>query len=525
MPAQPSARPDVVIGCDFGSQGLKVVLLSLDGQLLGEAGAAYDVDYPRPAWAEQPAQAWLDALPQAIGQLRAATGFAPRQVRALGLAAQVDGVVAVDSAGQPLRPAIIWMDRRAVAQCDDVAQVTGSAALIQRSGLNLDATHVAPKIRWLAENEPAVYAAARYFLLPGSFVAYSLTGELAVDAANASSTLLLDVAQRAWSPELCQLFAIPLERLAPLRPAAEVLGGLRAGLAEALGLLAGTPVTVGTGDEHAACAGAGVVRAGLVCDIAGTAEPVCASSAQPVFDPSGLVETHCHTDPALWLLENPGFVSGANYRWFRDQFAPLEVQAAAQSAAQGGPSAYDLLNDLAAQAPAGAEGLVLLPCLMGAMTPTWNAAARGTFAGFTLAHRREHFARAVLEASAYAVRDIVDQMRQMGLPLEEIRAVGGGSRSRLWRQIKADVTGLPVTLPLTAETTALGAALLALVAIGAFANLTEAASRVVCLVDAERVEPEPAARARYEDCYQLYRETYFAMLPVYERAARRESAR
>jgi len=255
-----------------------------------------------------------------------------------------------------------------------------------------------------------------------------------------------------------------------------------------------------------------------VCDIAGTAEPVCASATQPIFDPTGLVETHCHADPAWWLLENPGFVSGANYRWFRDQFAPLEVQAAGQ----GGPSAYDLLNDLAAQAPAGAEGLVLLPCLMGAMTPTWNAAARGTFAGFTLAHRREHFARAVLEASAYAVRDITDQMQQMGLALTEIRAVGGGARSRLWRQIKADVTGLPVTLPQTSETTALGAALLALVAIGAFASLSDAARQVVCLVDAERVEPDRAAQARYEDSYQFYRDTYFALLPVYERAARRE---
>jgi len=233
------------------------------------------------------------------------------------------------------------------------------------------------------------------------------------------------------------------------------------------------------------------------------------------FDPTGLVETHCHADPALWLLENPGFVSGANYRWFRDQFAPVEMQIAAET----GRSAYDLLNEMAAKIPAGSEGLVLLPCLMGAMAPTWNAAARGTFAGFTLAHGRGHFVRAVLEASAYAVRDIVDQMRQMGLPLEEIRAVGGGSRSRLWRQIKADVTGLPVTLPQTSETTALGAAMLALVGIGAFGSLSEAAGRVVRLV--ETVEPDMAVKARYEDYYQLYRATYFAMLPVFEQAAQK----
>jgi xylulokinase len=504
----------VVIGCDIGSQSLKVILLSLDGELLGEAGAAYDVDYPRPTWAEQPAQAWLGALPQALAQLRAATGFLPEQVRALGLDAQVDGVVAIDAAGRPLRPAIIWMDRRAVAQCEAVAQTVDSAALFKLSGLNLDPTHVAPKIRWLAENEPEVYDAATFFLLPGSYVAYSLTGELAVDYANASSTLLMDVVRREWSPELCRQFSIALERLAPLRPATDLLGGLLPAAAEALGLLPGTPLTVGTGDEHAACAGAGVVRAGLVCDIAGTAEPVCASAAQPAFDPTRLVETHCHADPNLWLLENPGFVSGANYRWFRDQFAPLEVQAASEA----GGSAYDLLDDLAAQVAPGAEGLVLLPCLMGAMTPTWNAAARGTFAGFTLAHRRAHFVRAVLEASAYAVRDIVDQMRQMGLPLQEIRAVGGGSRSRLCRQIKADVTGLPVTLLQTSETAALGAAMLALVGIGAFASLSEAAQRVVRLV--ETVEPDPAVQARYDDYYQLYRATYFALLPVFEQAAR-----
>jgi xylulokinase len=257
-----------------------------------------------------------------------------------------------------------------------------------------------------------------------------------------------------------------------------------------------------------------VVEPGLICDIAGTAEPVCAAALQPAFDPTGLVETHCHAHPDQWLLENPGFVSGANYRWFRDQFAPLEMQAAAA----GGPPAYELLNQAAASVPAGSEGLVLLPCLMGAMAPTWNSSARGTFFGFTLAHRREHFVRAVLEASAYAVRDIVDQMRQMSLPLKAIRAVGGGARSRLWRQIKADVTGLPVELPLTTETTALGAALLALVGAGLSPTLEEAARQSVAIV--ETLEPQPELQARYEQYYQLYRAAYFALLPVFEQAAR-----
>lgn len=505
---------DCVIGCDIGSQGVKAVLLSGEGRLLGEAGAGYGIDYPHPTWAEQSADQWLSALRSAVRQLLCQTGTPGDRVHAIGLDAQVDGVVPVDGSGRALRPAIIWMDRRAVAQCDAVAAKADPARLFQLSGLNLDASHVAPKIRWLAENEPEVFARSERFLLPGSYVAHRLTGEFGVDYSNASSTLLMNVRSRTWSPELCGLFDIAPERLAPIRPATDSLGTLRPHAAEALGLSESTTVVLGSGDEHAACLGAGVTRPGVVGDIAGTAEPVCAASVEAAFDPTGLVETHCHADPGLWLLENPGFVSGANYRWFRDQFAPDEVRLASER----GINAYDLLNEAAASVPPGSEGLLLLPCLMGAMAPTWNAAARGTFFGFTLAHTRAHFVRAVLEASAYAVRDITDQMRRIGLPLQEIRVVGGGARSRLWRQIKADVTGLPVALPQTTETTALGAAMLALVGVGACPSLARAAELSVRIV--ETLDPRPEVQARYEDYYRLYRSTYDALLPVFEQAAR-----
>jgi xylulokinase len=505
---------ECVLGCDIGSQGVKVLLVSSAGDLLGESGAGYDIDYPRPTWAEQSAEAWLAALTEALAALKAVTGFQPDQIRAIGLDAQVDGVVPIDAAGRPLRPAIIWMDRRAVAQCDAAGRSVDPARLFQLSGLNLDASHVAPKIRWLADHQTDIFDRTYRFLLPCSYVAYALTGELAVDYSNASSTLLMDMRSRSWSGELCAAFGVDPARLPPIAPATAVLGHLRPAMAERLGLRLGTPVMVGSGDEHAACLGAGVVRPGLVADIAGTAEPVCAASPGPVLDPTGLVETHCHADPDTWLLENPGFVSGANYRWFRDHFAPLEVAAASQ----GRVSAYDLLDDLAAAAPPGSAGLVMLPCLMGAMAPAWNASARGTFVGFTLAHGREHFVRAILEASAYAVRDIVDQMRRMGLPLASMRVVGGGARSRLWRQIKADVTGLPVALTQTVETTALGAAMLALVGAGAYESLAQSADHVVRIV--ETLDPDPGTQKRYEDYYQLYRAAYFALVPVFDQAAR-----
>ncbi len=276
---------------------------------------------------------------------------------------------------------------------------------------------------------------------------------------------------------------------------------------------ASTRVVLGSGDEHAACLGAGVTGSGLVCDIAGTAEPVCAASVQAVFDPTGLVETHCHAHPDLWLLENPGFVSGANYRWFRDHFAAGEVLLGSTS----GRVPYELLNDLAASVPPGSEGLVFLPCLMGAMTPTWNAAARGTYFGFTLAHTRAHFVRALLEGSAYAVRDITDRMLAIGLPLRQIQVVGGGARSPLWRQIKADVTGLPVALPEITETTALGAALMAQVGGGDCSSLEEAAAQAVRIVEVR--QPDQRQHENYLNYYRLYQSTYRALLPVFEQAA------
>jgi xylulokinase len=503
-----------VVGCDIGSQSLKVLLISERGQMCGEASVSYQIEYPQPAWAEQSANAWMNALAQAIRALLAQTGISSQDILALGLDAQVDGVVPVDENGAPLYPAMIWMDRRAVPQCEVTGRKIPQEAVFRITGLNLDPSHVAPKIRWLADNQPRIYGQTAYFLLPGSYVAFALTGELGVDYSNASSSLLMDVRTRSWSEEMCDVFEIPIRKLAPIYPATQVIGTLKPNIAEQIGLSAKTKVVLGSGDEHAACLGAGVTRPGLVCDIAGTAEPVCASSVLPLFDETGLVETHCHADPDLWLLENPGFVSGANYRWFRDQFSVQEMMRAAQE----GVDAYSLLNAAAETVPAGSDGLIMLPCLMGAMAPTWNALARGTFMGFTLAHRREHFCRAILEGSAYAIRDITDQMLRMGLPLQEIRVVGGGARSPLWRQIKADVTGLPISITNTVETTALGAGILALAGSGMVDSLADAVDLSTHVVETR--QPDEKNQSLYEEYYQLYRATYFSLLPVFEQASK-----
>jgi xylulokinase len=334
---------------------------------------------------------------------------------------------------------------------------------------------------------------------PGSFVLREIAGVSAVDYSNASSLALLDPRTRRWSDRLLELTGIEAGQLPELAPATQAVGPILPTFAEETGLSPETIVAVGCGDEMAATLGAGVFEPGEVCDVVGTAEPVCAASDSPREDPTMLVECHPHADPDGWLLENPGFVSGGNLRWWRDQFAPLERSAEER----GEGDAYDLLAAEAADVPSGAQGLVFLPCMQGAMAPEWNGAARGVFYGLTLAHGRPHMTRAVLEGSAFALRDILE-------------AMVGGAKGALWRQIKADVTGLPIRVPTSVETTATGAAILAAVAAGAHPGVSEATSAFVSFRPEEH-EPDPEAKAAYDEAYRRYRDVYAALKPVFER--------
>jgi xylulokinase len=260
----------------------------------------------------------------------------------------------------------------------------------------------------------------------------------------------------------------------------------------------------------AATLGAGVFAPGEVCDVVGTAEPVCAASAEPREDPTMLVECHPHADPDVWLLENPGVVSGGNLRWWRDQFAPIERGAEAE----GLGDAYDLLSRQAERIEPGAEGLVFLPAMQGAMAPEWNGSARGVFYGLTLAHTRAHMTRAVLEGSAFGLRDILEAMISAGLDVRRLTIVGGGAKGPLWRQIKADVTGLPVRVPINVETTATGAAILAAVASGVHGSVAGAVEAFVAFQPDEH-EPNAERRAVYDDAYRRYRDVYSALKPVF----------
>ena len=501
-----------MLGCDVGSQGTNVAVYGADGRLVASSYRPYDLAFPNPGWAEQDPDLWVNAVRGGVAAVLAEVPEGPSAVKGISFGSQLDGMVVCDGSGAPLRPALIWMDRRAEAQSAALAERMASDEFYRHVGANLDSSHAVFKALWVRDEEPQVFARAEHLMPPGSYVLWKTSGVLAVDYSNASSLALLDPRTRAWSAEVLDATGIDRAMLPELGAATQAVGTVTSAFAEATGLDPSTIVAIGSGDEMAATLGAGVFAPGEVCDVVGTAEPVCAASAEPREDPTMLVECHPHADPDAWLLENPGFVSGGNLRWWRDQFAPIERGAEAE----GLGDAYDLLSREAERIPAGAEGLVFLPAMQGAMAPEWNGAARGVFYGLTLAHSRAHMTRAVLEGSAFGLRDILEAMTAAGLDVRRLTIVGGGAKGPLWRQIKADVTGLPVRVPVSVETTATGAAILAAVGSGVHGSVVDAVDAFVAFRP-EQHEPDPERREIYDEAYRRYRDVYFALKPVFAR--------
>lgn len=484
-----------VIGVDVGSQSVKGVLCSPEGTVLATAVQNCTMLHPASGWSEQDPRDWRTGIASVTRQLLFGSGVEAADVGALGLACQVDGVVAIDERLDPLASAIIWLDRRAAKQARQLAESLGEDRILAITGLNCDSSHGAPKIMWLREERPEVFHAAHEFASVGGYLLGWLTGRTAQDHANASSSLLYDVAARDWSDPLLEVAGLVREQLTPIGPSGDVVSTLRPEVAAELGLTPTTMVVTGTGDDHAAALAAGVVAPGPIADVTGTAEPVATVAASATADPEGLVETHAHAVDGVFLIENPGFVSGGSTRWLADLL---------------GSSQKDVFT-WAAQAPP-FSGVGFFPALSGACAPRWNDRMRGVFHGLSMHHDRTHLSRAVLEGCCFALRDVVDRLRALGLGDGELRVVGGGTRSELWLQMKADVTGLPVRCVATEEATAVGAAMLAAVGAGRYVDAVEATA-LVGLSD-RTFEPEPGLRAGYDEAYDRYRALFDAVESV-----------
>ncbi len=471
----------LVVGLDLGSQSLKAVVCDDSLMVRGQHSVPYGTSRPQPDQAEQDPHLWEEALGIAIGGALAAAGARPADVDALAIAGQLDGCVAVDHDGHALAPALIWQDRRAV----DHARRVDAAQVFSICGQVADPSHLAPKASWLASSG---VPAAR-FHQPVSYLVERLTGEAVLDPGHASTTMLYDLSTGTWSPALLDAFSIAPAQLPQIRPATAIAGKLTREGARLTGLTQGTTVAVGTGDDFANALGAGVVVPGAIICTVGTAEVVGALSSTLVLDrvaSEPMVETHAYPSGGFFV-ENPGWLSGGAVRW---------------ATAMLGLPGDDDLDRLAASAPPGAGGVIFIPALAGAMTPVWRPQARGTLHGLAAGHRQNHVARAILEGLVFACRDVVERLRALGLPAEEVLLVGGGANSRVWSQMRADVIGLPHRVVGNVHTCPIGAAMLASVAIGIYGDLAEAASRIVPTSDL--FVPNPARRDAIDAAYRRY---------------------
>jgi xylulokinase len=478
-----------VIGVDVGSQSVKGLLLDDTGLVRAAAGAPLGMSHPEPGHAEQDPREWEAALETVVHKLVSDSGLAGGDVSVLGLGCQVDGVAPVGDGGIPLAPAIIWLDRRAEAEAAWLRECVGAEQLAATTGLVPDPSHIAAKILWIQRHQPQVWATAIAFPPVAGYLVGRLTGRLSIDHANASSTMLYDVTRRDWDADLLGAVGVTAKQLGTIHESVDVAGSLTQDAAHRLGLSTRCQVLVGTGDDHAGAIGAGVIAPGPVADITGTAEPVATCSTTPVRDPDQLVETHAHAVAGQYLVENPGFVSGGSVLWLARTIL--------------GVSQAEILQ-LAEAGPPGAGSVRFLPALSGSMAPRWNGRMRGAFAGLSMSSGPAELARAVVEGCCFALRDVTDRFDALGLNVDEIRVVGGGTRSPGWMQMKADVTGRPVRAVEEREASAMGAALLAAVAGGVFVDLAEAVARSVTLAT-EPFLPTAAHEGLYLDAYQQYR--------------------
>jgi xylulokinase len=488
-----------LLGIDVSTTGVKALLVDQDGNVIGSANTEQPLSTPQPLWSEQDPADWWNGAVNSVKTVLKETGIPGEAVQGVGLTGQMHGLTLLDAKGNVLRPAILWNDQRTGAQCDEIRARLGKQRLIEITGNDALTGFTAPKLLWVKENEPEVFAKTRHILLPKDYVRYRLAGVFAIDRADAAGTILLDIKTRDWSPEMLDALGIPLEWLPKTYEGPEITGTISSEAARLTGLKAGTPVIAGGGDQAAQAVGVGAVQPGIVALTLGTSGVVFATTDHPYIDPQGRLHAFCHSAPGRWHLMGVMLSAAGSLRWFRDTIAP-------------GKEYDSLLAPAAGIAPC-SEGLLFLPYLTGERTPHPDPLARGAFAGLTIRHGLAHMTRAVIEGVAFGLRDSFELMKSAGLAsIHQVRVSGGGARSVLWRQILADVLNAELVTVNTTEGAAYGAALLAGVGTGAWASVDEACGKTVKQTGCTRPIPENVAL--YEPGYAIYRKLYPALREI-----------
>jgi xylulokinase len=494
-----------LLGIDVGTGGTRAVILDDHGSVLG-SGTAEHANFasPQPGWAEQDPRDWWRAAGLAVRKALQAAGLSGDAIACVGFSGQMHGAVLLDEKDEVIRPALIWCDQRTEAQCKELDRALGTDRLIQLTCNPPLTNFTLTKLMWVRQHEPQNWQRVRKVMLPKDYVRLRLTGESAIDVADASGTLMLDVTHRTWSSEVLAKTGIDAKLLPKLYESQDVCGHLTQVGADATGLRKGTPVVAGAGDQAAGAVGMGITHAGVVSATIGTSGVVFAATDKPSLDPNGRLHTFCHAIPLRWHVMGVTQAAGLSLRWFRDQFG---------AEPDDGRDPYERLSDEAARVPAGSEGAFWAPYLMGERTPHLDPNARAAFVGLSASHTRAHLVRAILEGVAYSLKDTLTIFDEIGVPVQRIRLGGGGARGTLWQQIQADVYGHEVEILKAEEGAAYGAAILAGVGAQHWHSVDEACDAAVRV--AKIVSLNKGASATMQRSYQIYRRIYPALRSVF----------
>ena len=495
-----------VIGVDLGTSSVRVVALTEKGEVAALHGAEYPILQPAPGFAEQSPSDWWSATCNCLRKVTDELRSSSQEVVAVGMSGQMHGLVLLDAAGVPLRDAIIWPDGRTADICAEWDRTIGAGKVGAITGLPIATGFLAPSLAWVRRNEPEIYRRAARVTLPKDYVRFRLTGVLATDDSDASGTLLFDVARRRWSDELIRRFGLDASLLPPVTSATSISGVVEDSAARETGLPAGIPVAVGGSDQAMAATALGVDAPGVVAVAISTGGTVITSVEHPFRDKR--IHTLCHAERGRWILMGVCLSAGLSLSWFTRTFCA--------------GATYDSLSLDAEGIAPGSEGLLFAPYLCGDRTPYRDSAAKGTFIGLSTRHTRAHMVRAIMEGVVFSLCESMDIFRELGLPVERIVCSGGGSRSALWRQIQADVFGIPVEWRRGDEHSATGAAVVAGTATGRVIPLGGHAAGVA-MPDGSAVETYRSLRTVYKKIYPQNAEIFHELSSI--AAGRREGGR
>jgi xylulokinase len=504
---------DHILGIDVGTTGAKALLVDITGKVIASATEEYPLHTPRPGWAEQDPHDWWRGTVAAIRRVISASGARPENIRGLGLSGQQHGSVFLDKDHNVLREALLWCDQRTAAQCAWIHETIGFDRVVGETLNPVLTGFQAPKIVWLRDNESDNYARLRMILLPKDYIRFRLSGEFATEVSDAAGTSLLNVGKRQWSDVMLAGLGLTHDMLPKVYESPVASTSVSHSAAAETGLPSGLPIAGGGGDNACSAVGNGVIEEGIVQVSVGTSGTVFSPMNEPKLDPKLRVHTFCHAVPGQWHAMGVVLSAGGSLRWFRDALCNEEK---AEAAAKG-VDPYEIITAEAASAPIGSEGLIFLPYLTGERTPHADPHARGVFMGLGLRHTKAYMARAVMEGICYAMRDSLEILRGMKLPISEVRNTGGGSRSAFWRQMQSDVFRTPLVRMAIDEGAAFGAALLGGVGAGVWPSVPAACAAAVRTM--EPTHPHRQASAIYNRYYPVYRALYPSLRRHYAKAA------